>query len=600
MHPNKFGHGTQRQLRFLSNVALAQNLRQIQLRWCVLLGVLLLMALTGCSSGGGSAPSGTQVAASVTVPSAPTNIIATSGDGRVSLNFTNAADGGSPITAYIASCNSSSGTVSASGAAAPLLITGLVNGTPYSCTIQAKNAAGTGVASAAISVTPQISSAFDGSVVLGAPTTNTVRMKLFSATQSGSVIVAFGATSQAYSQQLHATNLTAGTPVELTLDGLKADTQYFYRLQITTSVGTINSPEASFHTARPTGSTFTFTVQADSHLDENSDLNIYRRTLANVVADKPDFHIDLGDTFMTEKYSVPLTANSQRAADSAAVDTRYIYERGNFGLLNGTPLFLANGNHDGELGWLNNGTQNSIAIWTTAARKKFFSPAYPDSFYSGDSVVEPFVGQRGSWYSWTWGDALFVVLDPYWASTASSGWGLTLGDRQYRWLAQTLADSTANFKFVFLHSLVGGLDGAMRGGVEAAPYFEWGGKSLDGTYDFPTRRPGWSMPIHQLLVKNHVTAVFHGHDHVYVHQTLDGIHYQETPQPSAINSQSGASLAASYHYASGTIQSSSGHLRVTVSPKQVKVDYVRAWLPSAETAQRKNGQIDDSWTVSAP
>jgi len=43
---------------------------------------------------------------------------------------------------------------------------------------------------------------------------------------------------------------------------------------------------------------------------------------------------------------------------------------------------------------------------------------------------------------------------------------LTLGDTQYRWLASTLANSTARYKFVFIHNLVGGLDGQMRGGIE--------------------------------------------------------------------------------------------------------------------------------------
>jgi hypothetical protein len=42
-------------------------------------------------------------------------------------------------------------------------------------------------------------------------------------------------------------------------------------------------------------------------LDENSSLDQYRNTLANVLFDKGDFHIDLGDTFMTEKYLQPLS-----------------------------------------------------------------------------------------------------------------------------------------------------------------------------------------------------------------------------------------------------------------------------------------------------
>jgi 3',5'-cyclic AMP phosphodiesterase CpdA len=266
-------------------------------------------------------------------------------------------------------------------------------------------------------------------------------------------------------------------------------------------------------------------------------------------------------------------------------------------------LFLTNGNHEGELGWLADGTAQNVAIWAARARQRFFANPAPDGFYTGDATDEPFVGRRASWYAWHWGDALFVVLDPFWytkVKSASDGWVYTLGEAQYQWLAATLSSSPAKFKFVFIHNLVGGLDGQMRGGIEAAPFYEWGGRNPDGTSDFGQKRPGWSLPIHQLLTRHGVTAVFHGHDHLYAKQDLDGVVYQEVPQPSAKNSSSGAGLAVEGHYAAGTILSSSGHLRVTVGPDGVTVQYVRAWLPQDETAQRRNGQVDDTWRVAAP
>src|SRR6185369_10397342 len=89
-------------------------------------------------------------------------------------------------------------------------------------------------------------------------------------------------------------------------------------------------------------------------------------------------------------------------------------------------------------------------------------------------------------------------------------WSLTLGTAQYDWLKQTLENSTATFKFVFAHNLIGGynqnvngvLQGAMRGGVEVAKYLEWGGYNLDGTWGFDVYRPEMPLPIHQLLVAN--------------------------------------------------------------------------------------------------
>ena len=447
--------------------------------------------------------------------------------------------------------------------------------------------------------------AFTGNIVLGSPNTTSIKANVYSADQGGSVYAAYGTSPGAYDKCTPVSTLVAGTPLELTLDGLSENTRYYYRLFYQSPSGTGSGPtsEYSFHTPRPIGSTFTFTIQADSHLDENSSLDQYRNTLANVLADQGDFHMDLGDTFMTEKYTQPLNATVGMASDQPTVVSRYGYERAHFGrFAHSVPLFLVNGNHDAELGWLANGTAQSLPIWATKARQAYFANPKPAGIYSGDTLVEPFVGERASWYAWRWGDALFVALDPYWSSktqASKDAWNLTLGERQYRWLAATLAASAAKYKFVFIHNLVGGLDGQMRGGIEAAPYFEWGGKNLDGSDGFAFHRPGWDMPIHQLLVANKVTAVFHGHDHLYAKQTMDGIVYQEVPQPSALNNFNGPLLSLVYHYASGTILSSSGHLRVTVSPAGVTSEYVRSWLPANENASRKNRQVDDRWTAGA-
>jgi len=415
--------------------------------------------------------------------------------------------------------------------------------------------------------------------------------------------VEYGTQTGVYLQSVGPKTLVAGEPLHIPVTGLNPSTAYVYRVNFQPAGGVWGTgTESSFHTARLPGNTFSFTVQADSHLDENSSLDQYRNTLGNILADHADFHVDLGDTFMTEKYSQPLTSVVASASNAITVNSRYVYERSNFGrFAHSVPLFLVNGNHDGELGWLNNGTAQVLPIWATQARQHYFQNPTPGSFYSGDTYAEPFVGQRAAWYAWHWGDALFVVLDPYWNSkvqASKDGWNVTLGERQYRWLANTLATSPATYKFVFVHNLVGGLDGQMRGGVEAAPYFEWGGKNLDGAEAFALLRSNWGLPIHQLLVKYKVNAVFHGHDHLYAKQMLDGIIYQAVPQPSALNNTSGPLLSLIYHYASGTIVSSSGHLRVKVTPTEVTSEYVRSWLPADESAQKTNRQVDEVWKVS--
>ena len=390
-----------------------------------------------------------------------------------------------------------------------------------------------------------------------------------------------------------AQQFNAGEPAEIQLSGLKADAQYAYRFHTRSksSEQFTSSAEYSFHTARPAGTDFTFTVQSDSHLDYNTSPELYARTLANALTDKPDFHFELGDTFMTDKY-----ANYQDA------QKQYLSQRYYFGLLcHSAPLFFSLGNHDGERGRSLNGTANNMTIWSATMRKRYLPNPVPDSFYTGNARPEPFVGQLQNYYAWQWGDALFVVLDPFWFTRDrgnDDNWARTLGDEQYQWLRKTLAGSNAKFKFVFLHHLVGGIDRSARGGIAAAKLYEWGGKNADGSDGFKAHRPGWEMPIHQLLVKYKVSIVFHGHDHLFAKEDLDGIVYQEVPQPGHPRYDTPRN-AAEYGYTSGEIQGSSGHLRIAVTKDKSRVDYVRSYLPKDEQGGRKNSTSSYSYNISA-
>ncbi len=225
-----------------------------------------------------------------------------------------------------------------------------------------------------------------------------------------------------------------------------------------------------------------------------------------------------------------------------------------------------------------------MTVWSNLMRKKHFPNPVPDGFYTGNTTPDPIVGPLENYFGWEWGDALFVVLDPFWFSKERGGddnWARMLGDEQYQWLRKTLAGSKAKFKFVFLHHLVGGADRRARGGIAAPKLYEWGGQNAAGSHDFKQHRTGWEMPIHQLLVKYKVSAVFHGHDHLVAKEDRDGIVYQEVPQPGHPRYGYPRS-AAEYGYVSGEIQGSSGHLRVTVTKDQTKVEDVRSYLPGNE------------------
>jgi hypothetical protein len=229
-------------------------------------------------------------------------------------------------------------------------------------------------------------------------------------------------------------------------------------------------------------------------------------------------------------------------------------------------------------------------------RKKCFPNPAPvlEGFYTGNTTPDPFAGPLQDYFAWEWGDALFVVLDPFWFAPRVRGggdnWSRTLGAEQYQWLRQTLQPSQAKFKFVFIHHLVGGADRQSRGGVEAAPLYEWGGKNVDGSEGFQQHRPDWPAPIHQLLVETGVSIVFHGHDHLFAKQDLDGMVYQEVPQP-GLRRYNTPRTAAEYGYVQGTILGGPGHLRVTVSPNQVAVDFLSSCLSEDETAGRRNGEV---------
>lgn len=90
-----------------------------------------------------------------TTPDAPTIGTAIAGDAEAVISFTAPVDdGGSAITQY--TVTSSPGNVVATGAASPIVVSGLANGTAYTFTVTATSSAGTSVASAASnSVTPR-------------------------------------------------------------------------------------------------------------------------------------------------------------------------------------------------------------------------------------------------------------------------------------------------------------------------------------------------------------------------------------------------------------------------------------------------------------
>jgi hypothetical protein len=413
---------------------------------------------------------------------------------------------------------------------------------------------------------------FLASPIFGRPTDTSLTVNVVPA-RTMELFFEYGTALGVYASQTPAQQGTAGVPLETTLTGFQPNTRYYIRVCYEGATG----PEQSFQTQRAPGDAFTFNLQGDSHperLHKEFDPGLYVRTLLSAASDNPDFYFTMGDDFSVDQMK-SVNANTVRAL--------YLNQRKWLGLV-GAPVFLVNGNHEQAAMANLDGAADNVAVWAQTARNAYYPVPAPDAFYSGDADPVPPIGLLRDYYAFTWGDALFVVIDPYWHSPsivdnpfgadhgqkgARDLWDNTLGDAQYQWFRRTLENSTARYKFVFTHHVLG----TGRGGIELARGYEWG--DLLG---LRTHRPGWDQSIQQVMASNHVTIFFQGHDHIFAHQVLDGVVYQTLPEPADPN----YSLFNADAYQSGDKFPNSGHVRVKVAPDGVTVEYVRSYLDRSD------------------
>ena len=107
-------------------------------------------------------------------------------------------------------------------------------------------------------------------------------------------------------------------------------------------------------------------------------------------------------------------------------------------------------------------------------------------------------------------------------------------------------------------------------------------------------RPG-SYHNHGRWFDNGVNIFFQGHDHLFAHEVMDGVHYQTVPMPSDSTYMIGK-LANADAFVSDTLDGT-GHVRVTVDPSCVSVDYVKAYLPKDTLGTQKNRAIGFHYNV---
>ena len=490
------------------------------------------------------------------------------------------------------------------------------------------------VASALMSPVGKVfaASATEVKVLLGRPTDTSIAVSVMS-TKKINAFIEYGTSKTKYSAKSPVQEIEPGTPAIFDLTKLRANSKIYYRVSFTDSgsKSVVRGKQSSFVTQRNPGSPFVFTAHGDTHPERKGKMfneALYKVALANILSHQPDFHIMMGDDFSID----PLISKGQ--ANKANVEKVYLTHRQWLEAIGGSvPLFLVNGNHEQAAAYLLDGTLTNPAVLAGSARVKYFPLPAPDGFYTGDKVQIDGVGLLRDYYAWEWGNALFVVLDPYWhskkpvdnvagdtsgdntseSSTATAGakgqkknqnsgtagsggsgagktanqWEIGIGDEQYFWLKETLEKSAATFKFVFAHHVMG----TGRGAIEISENYEWGGKDPKGSTTFKEQRPNWDLPIHDLMVKNKVSIFFQGHDHIFVTQERDGLIYQALPNPA----DDTFSMFNESAYKSGVKAPNSGHIRVSVSPSEAKVEYFLA--ARKEDSGRKNLQLAHSYTV---
>jgi hypothetical protein len=184
-----------------------------------------------------------------------------------------------------------------------------------------------------------------------------------------------------------------------------------------------------------------------------------------------------------------------------------------------------------------------------------------------------------NYFAWTWGDALFVVLDVHRYTNIGgttprmpSQW--TLGPAQLAWLRAVLTASQARWKFVIAHHLVGGYAWSPEGHSRVTGYtYGRGGARY--------ARVGEQALITELMQRTGAQFFLYGHDHVYAHQQAEGIHFVCCGRPTRLSRRWWRNPG--WREAYGDVNkrdphdfyAAIGYTRLTIAPGSVRVEYVR-------------------------
>lgn len=302
--------------------------------------------------------------------------------------------------------------------------------------------------------------------------------------------------------------INAFSPAEITLGPLLPGALYRYqlyaRLMDSTKFQLVTA--RAFRTQRAEPSPFSFAIISDSHITpfDRDRSEILSRISSSILARKPEFLLVLGDNIQTfTSHGGPMT--EQRFGPLLYL----LLRKGLDDLPSSVPVYVANGNWEGENGW----HPDREREWARQARKAFVPNPGANTYPEGGSKDEDYYGFR-------WGDALCLVLnvsgytpkDHALQSPIGKADDWTLGEKQKAWLFNHLAKSKARWKLLFMHHTVGG----NAGDKVNSRYGRGGGRAA---------KTGEQALIHHRMKQTGVQALFYGHDHIFTDISVDGIHY---------------------------------------------------------------------------
>jgi hypothetical protein len=336
-------------------------------------------------------------------------------------------------------------------------------------------------------------------------------------------------------------------------DGLGPGCRYEYEILPSEVSGDTPLYSGGVVTQRQAGDAFTFALIADSHIGPHADYSnqgdwdTLATVSAKVAAVSPDFMVNLGDMIDFHEFGF-----NAPPPDGSYTRLAYLNYRTLLGdTLGHAAHYAAIGNWEGE-----NGCYTDEEMVRSRQQRLLYMPGpNPATYPEAGSPNEDY-------YAFTWGDALFIVLNVMSYTPTEHLLGTkpgvpddwTLGQTQLNWFAATLASATSKWRFVLIHHAVGGAAGD---DIDSA-YGRGGGQAA---------YVGEQAKVHQLMLEHGVQILFYGHDHVFTDMQVDGIHYSEPGSAGAIwmftESETG--------YSQSWLESGWG--RVSVSPDAVNVQF---------------------------